>query len=396
MEHRERTFVNTSAQVIGIVQIDDVPVVLRLPHAQTWWRVSMSGGYMQPASGGLIALLRYCSKHLLTLLLLWSAGFGLEMANSSAEVSQVTVAKGYGLGYLPLLVMEHEKLLEKHAKSNGLGNIEVNWRVFSGPALMNDALLSGTANFVPGGIPAFATLWSKTKGKLDVRGVAALSAMPEYLNTRNPNIKTIKDFTDHDKIALPSVKVSGQAIFLEMAAARIFGENNYAKLDPLTVSLSHPDGMTALLSGKSAVDSHFTAPPFQYWELQKPGIHRVLSSFDILGGPHSFVIVYAIRAFRDKNPKTYAAFMAALNDSISLIEHDKQKAAKIYLELSHDKRDSIQDVLKILNNPEITYTMTPENIMKVVQFMHKVGSIKTQPASWKDLFFPEIYDLPGS
>jgi NitT/TauT family transport system substrate-binding protein len=28
--------------------------------------------------------------------------------------------------------------------------------------------------------------------------------------------------------------------------------------------------------------------------------------------------------------------------------------------------------------------------------MHAVGSIKIKPASWKDLFFPEVHGLPGS
>jgi len=28
--------------------------------------------------------------------------------------------------------------------------------------------------------------------------------------------------------------------------------------------------------------------------------------------------------------------------------------------------------------------------------MYKIGSIKVKPASWKDMFFPEIHNLPGS
>jgi NitT/TauT family transport system substrate-binding protein len=29
-------------------------------------------------------------------------------------------------------------------------------------------------------------------------------------------------------------------------------------------------------------------------------------------------------------------------------------------------------------------------------FMHRVGRIATKPESWKDLFFADIHDQPGS
>ena len=34
-------------------------------------------------------------------------------------------------------------------------------------------------------------------------------------------------------------------------------------------------------------------------------------------------------------------------------------------------------------------------MMKMAEFMHRVGMIKTAPASWRDLFFEEARDLPG-
>ena len=63
-----------------------------------------------------------------------------------------------------------------------------------------------------------------------------MNSMPLYLNTNNPNVKSIKDFTSKDKIALPAVKVSIQAVTLQMAAEKEFGEGNQNKLDALTVS----------------------------------------------------------------------------------------------------------------------------------------------------------------
>jgi NitT/TauT family transport system substrate-binding protein len=219
--------------------------------------------------------------------------------------------------------------------------------------------------------------------------------MPLLLNTRNPNVKTIKDFTDKDKIALPAVKVSIQAVTLQMAAEKAFGAGQQNKLDRLTVSMSHPDGQAALLSGTSEVDAHFSSPPFQYQQLEKPGIHTVLNSYEVLGGPATFNLVWTTTRFRDANPKVYAAFTKALDESIAMINKDKKWAAEAYLRISKDK-DSVENIMKMLDDPQVKYTTTPENVMKYADFMQKIGSIKAKPASWKDMFFPNVHNLPGS
>jgi NitT/TauT family transport system substrate-binding protein len=218
--------------------------------------------------------------------------------------------------------------------------------------------------------------------------------MPLFLVTRNPNVKTLKDFTDKDKIALPAVKVSIQAVTLQMAAEKAFGEGQQNKLDHLTVSMAHPDAETALLSGQSEVTAHLGSPPFQYQELEK-GMHKVFSSYDVLGGPATFNVVWTTKKFHDENPKLYGAFMAALDEATAAINRDKRAAAEAYLRISKDK-DSLDDIVKMLNDPAIVYTTTPNNVMKYVNFMYKVGSIKVKPDSWKEMFFPNAHGLSGS
>ena len=166
-----------------------------------------------------------------------------------AEMAEIKVAQQYGISYLPLMLMEEQKLIEKHARAAGV-DVSVGWAKFAGGNVMNDALLSGSLQFASGGVGPFVTLWSRTRGNLDVKAVAAINSMPLYLNTRNPAVKSIKDFTDKDRIALPAVKVSIQAVTLQMAAEKAFGDGQQNRLDPLTVTLSHPDEQTALLSGK--------------------------------------------------------------------------------------------------------------------------------------------------
>ncbi len=218
------------------------------------------------------------------------------------EMSEINVAQQYGIGYLPLMIMEEQKLIEKHAKAAGI-DVKVGWAKFAGGNVMNDALLSGSLQFASGGVGPFVTLWSRTKGNLDVKAVSAINSMPLYLNTRNPSVKSIKDFTEKDRIALPAVKVSIQAVTLQMAAEKAFGEGQQGKLDSLTVSMSHPDAQTALLSGQSEITAHFGSPPFQYQQLQKPGIHTVLNSYEVLGGPATFNVVWTTSKFRSENPE---------------------------------------------------------------------------------------------
>lgn len=313
-----------------------------------------------------------------------------------AEVKEVRVAQQYGISYLPLMIMEQDKLLEKHAKAQGLGDITVSWSKFAGGNVMNEALLSGTLHFASGGVAPFTTLWARTRGNIDVKGVAAMNVMPLYLTTRNPEVKTIKDFTGKDKIALPAVKVSIQAVTLQMAAEQAFGTGNHTKLDPLTVTMSHPDGMAAMLSGRSEITAHFSSPPFQYQQLKEPGIHRVLNSYDVLGGPATFNVVWTTEKFHKENPKTYKAFLAAFEEAIGKINKDKRWAAEYYLKAAGDKKSTVEEILAMLNDPEIQYTTTPKNMMKYVEFMHRIGSIKQKPDSWKDMFFPEVHNLQGS
>src|ERR1700688_1804321 len=204
-------------------------------------------------------------------------------AFASAELSEIKVAKQYGIGYLPLMLMEDGKLIEKHAKAAGV-DVTVTWATFAGGNVMNDALLSDSLQFASGGVGPLIILWSRTRGNLDVRAVGALNSMPLYLVSRNPDVKTIRDLTDTDRIGMPAVKISVQALALQMAAEQAFGPGQQNRLDPLTVTMAHPDAMQALLSGQSEIDSHFGSPPFQYQELAKPGMHAVLNHYDVMGG----------------------------------------------------------------------------------------------------------------
>jgi len=324
-----------------------------------------------------------------------AAALMLSAITAWAETGEVRVAKQYGLGYLQLIMMEDQQLIEKHAKAAGLGEVKVTWATFRSSDVMNDALISGSIDFVCLGIPGIATIWAKTRGNIDVRAAAGLNALPLFLNVRGAHIKSLADFSDRDRIALPAVKVSMQAILLQMAAAKTFGDGEHARLDRLTVSMAHPDGLAAFLSGKSEITAHFTSAPFQYRELKQPGVRRLLTSTEVLGGKVSFNVVAATDRFRSANPKTYGAFLAALEDATRQINADKRAAAETYLRVTKD-RAPIEEILEMMNDPEIEFTTRPLNLSPMVDFMHKTGQIRAKPASWRDLTFPNLHQHTGS
>jgi ABC-type nitrate/sulfonate/bicarbonate transport system substrate-binding protein len=317
-------------------------------------------------------------------------------ASAAAQVPEIRFARQFSMGYLQFNVMERHRLLEKHAKAAGIPEVKVVWATFNSPAAMNDALLSGSIDIVSGGVPGLLTIWARTHGTTNaVKGMAAFSSQPFLLNTRNPNVRSIADFTDKDRIALPAVKISVQAMMLQMAAAKQWGQSNFARLDPLTVGMSPPDATIALLSDSTEITSVFSVPPFQYQQLEKPGIRTVLNSTEVFGGTHTFTVAWTSTQFRDKNPALYKALVAAFEEATEMLNRDVKPAAQYWIDDVKSKL-TVERVAEIASGKDVKWTMVPESTLKYAEFMHAVGSIKIKPASWKDLFFPEVYALPGS
>jgi NitT/TauT family transport system substrate-binding protein len=333
------------------------------------------------------------SMRKLCLVALLAALPGCNKGPAQGEVSEVRIPTGAGgVGFLPLLVMEKRQLIEKHAKAAGIDHLRVRWINIGGPAVMNDALLSGSVDFIAAGPPAFITLWDRTLSSAKVAGVAAMASLPMYLNTRAERLKKLDDVTERDKIAVTAIKVSIPAIIMQMYAKQRYGPDQAARFDKFTVTMTHPDGVVALLAGSSAVNAHFTSPPFHQRERKDPRVRTIMSSDDVMGGSTTFTMVSTTARFREQNPKVYAAVLMALDEANHSIVADKTAAA----ELLADGGFSVPEMVNVLNDPAIKFTTTPENVMKYAEFMHDIGSIKRRPASWKDLFFPEIHGAPGS
>jgi len=314
-----------------------------------------------------------------------------------AEDSTVRISKQYGLGYMSMMVMEHEHLVERHAAKAGLPSLQMEWSVLGGPGPQIDALLAGQVGFIGPGSTTLATLWDKTAGTArEIKALSALQSMPFVMMTRNPAIHSITDLTEHNKIALPGVKITGHALTLEMAAARRWGASSYDRLDSLTITLSHPDAMAALLGGQSEIDCHLASSPFYYYEQAVPGVHQVLKSYDVTGGMHTNGVMLTSKAYHDANPRVCSAVLAAQQEANDFIRANPRQAAEIYLALTGDKKTSAEQMAGWIADPDVVYTTEPMKVMEFAAFMHSVGRLKRQPDSWKDMFFPEGQGVGGS
>jgi NitT/TauT family transport system substrate-binding protein len=312
-----------------------------------------------------------------------------------ADVSEIAVAQQYGVSFLPLMVMEREKLVEKNAEAAGLKDFKVNWTKVAGPSVMNDGLISGSIHFAAQGAPSMITLWDRTRSNVQAKGVAAMTTYPLYLISKNPNVGSIRDFSSADKIAVPSVKISTQAIMLQMAAAKEFGEADFGKLDPFTISLSHPDAVLAITNNTAGVNAHFTSSPFYEQEMKLPGMKLITTNYEILGGPATAVVLTATGKFREANPQAYKAFYDGLSQAIDIINKDKRTAAQLYLDVAKDTKNSVDDILGMIGEKDYAYTLKPQKVFATAAFMAKVGSIKQAPTSVGDLFFSEAAGLGG-
>ncbi|MEE3636875.1 ABC transporter substrate-binding protein [Pseudomonas defluvii] len=329
-----------------------------------------------------------------------SIGLGLSLiagslvAPAAAQAEgEIRIAEQFGIVYLLLNVVRDQQLIEKHGKAQGV-DIKVDWTQLSGGAAINDALLSGSVDIAGAGVGPLLTIWDRTQGRQNVKAVASLGNFPYYLVSSNPNVKTIADLSEKDRIALPAVGVSVQSRFLQYAAAKQWGDKEYARLDKFTLAVPHPDATAALLAGGTELNAHFSNPPFQDQVLANPNVHVVLNTYDLLG-PNSPTVLFATEKFRKDNPKTYKAFVEALAEAADFAQNDKAAAADTYIRVTKAKIDR-EALLKIIDNPQYEFSVTPKNTYPLAEFLYRVGAIKHKPESWKDYFFQDEKPLQGS
>lgn len=311
-----------------------------------------------------------------------------------AEVSELKITKQPGALFAPTVLMEQNKLVEKYAAAAGLKDFKVSWLTLSSGGAATDGLLAGSVDIVTSGVTNMLLLWGKTNG--EVKSIAGVSGLPFKLITRNPKIKTIQDFTQSDRIALPTVRVSIQAMTLGIALQKMYGDDKAnEKLLTNQVQMGHPDGYAAMMNPVHEVTSHFTASPYQEMLLKQPGFHTVLESDYALGGPAHIAVAFASTKFFEANPKVIATYLAAYEEAAQMIRNNPKGAAETYLAVTKEKL-TVDEMAQLLTQSGAIFQAAPVRTMVYATYMYKAGFIKLEPKSWKDYFFPTIHDREGS
>ena len=321
-----------------------------------------------------------------------AAAFVGAAAPAGAEVRELRLAYQYGFIYLPIEIAAHAGLVEARAKELGVSDLKVTTQRFSGTPAMNEALISGNVDMGALGLPGVLIAWEKTR-----HAFKALAAMPLtsfFLYTNKPEIKTLADFKEGDRIALPAPN-SGQGIFLKMGFEKLYGEGQHVRADRLMVALPHPDAFAALTTG-TQVTGYFSVPPYSQMLAKDSHVHLVTTAKEILGGfEASGSGVLVSQRFVDANPKVSLAVLRGIEDADKLIRERPSEAAKIFIEAENSKLapDLVEE---ILTDGSHGWQVEPSGVVALGGFMAKIGMLQEAPKSWKDVFFPLIHDREGS
>jgi NitT/TauT family transport system substrate-binding protein len=326
-----------------------------------------------------------------------AASILIAVSPAAAETNEIRIATQQSLSFTPLFVMKEKKLIEKHAVALGLDGITTMWSSFSSGNVMNDALLANQLDIAAGGVPGALLLWDRTRGKgaIEVKGMAAINSASFNLYTTRKEVNSVKDLNETDRIAVPAVKSSMQAVLLQMAAAQAFGDKEWAKLDAYTVAMAHPDAYSLLASGKSELTGHFSGPPYQYDQIKDPRLKKVLASSEVTGGPMTMNMLWSIARFHDSNPMAYKAVLMALDEALEFTRKDPRAAGELYM-ANVKSKIQIDEVLTGLTDPETKFSSAPQRSGALANFLVTTGVLKTKMESWKEFFFPEVHDKSGS
>jgi NitT/TauT family transport system substrate-binding protein len=322
-------------------------------------------------------------RHRFVVVAALGAALALTLPAGAQEAKLLRIVKQPGLGYLQLIVMREQKLLEKR-----LPGVELEWRQLTSGPVIRDAMVAGQLDIGSGGTGPF--IQAIDKG-IDWKTLGGLNEMPLFLNCARPEIRSLKDVKPTDRIAMPAIG-SIQHVVLQMQAEK---ELASAKaLNQQIVAMAHPDATAAILS-KREITCHLTSPPFQYEQLRDPGIHKVFDSYQVVGAPHTFNLTWASEKWAKANPTLVRAFVEALREATEFVNEKPGEAARIYV-ASEKAKSTPEEILSIMKQEGIRYTMTPSGLLKFAAFMQKIGMTKTVPGAWKDYAFDHLHALPGN
>jgi NitT/TauT family transport system substrate-binding protein len=301
-------------------------------------------------------------------------------ASEATRPDKITIAYQFGVGYAPLMIIKQQRLLEK-----AYPGLSVEWKQLASGTPITDGIIKGDIQIGAMGTGPMLVGWARG---INWKVIAPLDEADLWLMAKDPAIRTISDLRGK-RIATPTA-TSIQAVALrKMAQVKL---NNPRALDSSLLSMDHPDGMQALLSGQ--IDAHFTSPPYQWQELGR-GAHVVGRSYGYFGA-HSFLVTVVTQKFYDEYRAFSQRFYRLVKQSIDLINKKPKTAAGILAREDATDATQTQFLRWITRKKSLTYTTRPRGLMRTAGFMNRIGLLSKVPSNWRELVFPPVYPTRGS
>ncbi|MCQ4635256.1 NrtA/SsuA/CpmA family ABC transporter substrate-binding protein [Anaerovorax odorimutans] len=294
--------------------------------------------------------------------------------SGSKKDNKLTIAYQYGMAYAPLQVMKEQKLIEKY-----YDGVEIEWSVLNSGSAINEGFAGGSIDVGAVGVgPAITGITSGVPYKI----CSNVSAQPHKVMTNNPNIKSLKDIKD-EKIALVNIG-SFQHIVLAMAAKEQLGDAH--ALDTNIVAMSHPDGMSSLLSG--SVECQLTTSPYVFKEAAEKGISEVNALESVWPSGNSFIVAVASTSLQKDNPELYDAVVKAFADAIDYLNNNTKEAAEMLCEAENVDAATME---KWLKDKDCVYSTETKGLMDFANFMSENDFLENDgPKDISDLVFDNV------
>ena len=306
---------------------------------------------------------------MMVLLIVIMAGCG-----KADDNSKLTIAYQYGMAYAPLQVMKEQGLIEKYYP-----DVEIDWQVLNSGSAITEGMIANSIDVGAMGLaPAITAISKGVPSKI----FSAMSSQPHKIMCNNPDIQSISDISAQDKIALVNIG-SFQHILLSMAAEKELGDPH--ALDNNIVAMSHPDGMTALVSG--SVACQLTTSPYVFKEAEYENVFALSSISDVWPEGNTFIVALATTELHEKNPELYNAVVNAHADAIKYINENPVDVANM---LCEKEGVDYETMLSWLEDPACGYAPDTVGVMEMAEFMERVGFVENAPDNYSDYVYENV------
>jgi NitT/TauT family transport system substrate-binding protein len=307
------------------------------------------------------------------------------------RAGEIAIGVGHGIGFLPLFIAQDLRLLDKHARANGL-NGKLALRRFPAAAPMRQALAQGEIAAGAYGLPAFLLARDAARQTpQELLVVSGLTTLPLVLLTARPNIRAINDLKPADTIAVPML-TAPQVSYLSMQTHPWFGRE---RLRQQLVVMPHQESLDALTEGKG-IAAYFSSPPFTQIALKDSKVRAVTSSVDIMGGKTSFLVMASPKSALTSHPKLPEVLAKAIEEASTIIRNDPRRAAMIWLKWEPSHTLDARTVEGILRDLKDDFGNGVFGVEATATYLRRDNRLKDRVSTWKDVVAPAVAAGQGS